>query len=243
MSKPIYEKKDKICNKIAITLLCIGFLVFIVLLWHLTVKYITPYIFRSIIRFFNYDSFINYNNYQILKKYNNKDKAAYLLSNIDKNMNKLIDEFNIKYDDINQLNVCDKQKKLLKTIKYKLNKTYRSNSLQENFPTIVGKDVSYNVNKGEIISICLRNYNNPDEFHEFNDLLFVTIHEIAHSCNESYGHDKKFWKIFRILLEVAVEQNLYQNVNYQRQPNNYCSMKITYNPIFDRSLDDISYFT
>jgi hypothetical protein len=102
MNKPIYENECKFWKKIAITLLCIGLLV---LIWHLTVKCITPYIFRSIIRFFNYDSFINYNNYQILKKYNNKDKAAYLLSNIDKNMNKLIDEFNIKYDDILQENL------------------------------------------------------------------------------------------------------------------------------------------
>ena len=201
------------------------------------------YIISNFIKYIIYsDSFINYNNYQIIKKYNHKDKAYELLSNIDQNVYKLINAFNIKYSNISDLNVCNKQKKLLETIKYKLNKTYRSNSLQENFPTIVGKDVSYNVNKGEVISICLRNYNNPDEFHDFNDLIFVTIHEIAHSCNESYGHDRKFWKIFRILLEVAVENNIYNNINYQKQSTHYCSMKITYNPVFDRSLDDISYF-
>ena len=188
------------------------------------------------------EQFINYQNYQILKKFNHKDKASSLLSNIDQNINEIINAFNTKYSNISDLNVCNEQKKLLDTVKRKLNKTYKSNSLQENFPTVVGKDVSYNINKGEVISICLRNYNNPDEFHEFNDLLFVTIHEIAHSCNESYGHDRKFWKIFRILLEVAVENNLYKNINYQRESTNYCSMKITYNPIFDRSLDDIEYF-
>ena len=188
------------------------------------------------------EQFINYQNYQILKKFNHKDKASSLLSNIDQNINEIINAFNTKYSNISDLNVCNDQKKLLDTVKRKLNKTYKSNSLQENFPTVVGKDVSYNINKGEVISICLRNYNNPDEFHEFNDLLFVTIHEIAHSCNESYGHDRKFWKIFRILLEVAIENNLYKNINYQRESTNYCSMKITYNPIFDRSLDDIEYF-
>ena len=188
------------------------------------------------------EQFINYQNYQILKKFNHKDKASSLLSNIDQNINEIINAFNTKYSNISDLNVCNEQKKLLDTVKRKLNKTYKSNSLQENFPTVVGKDVSYNINKGEVISICLRNYNNPDEFHEFNDLLFVTIHEIAHSCNESYGHDRKFWKIFRILLEVAIENNLYKNINYQRESTNYCSMKITYNPIFDRSLDDIEYF-
>ena len=219
----------------------LGIIIFILIL--VILGSLGYFIYWLIKPFLPSEQFINYNNYQILKKYDNKDKASSLLSNIDQNMNKMIEAFNTKYSNISDLNVCNKQKKLLKTVKYKLNKTYKSNSLQENFPSVVGKDVSYNVNKGEVISICLRNYNNPDEFHEFNDLLFVTIHEIAHSCNESYGHDRKFWKIFRILLEIAVENNLYKNVNYQRQPNNYCSMKITYNPIFDRSLDDISYFT
>ena len=239
MSNSKLEYKTQKCENIKNFIL--GIIIFILILVILgSLGYI---IYWSIKPFLPSEQFINYNNYQILKKYDNKDHAIYLLSNIDQSINKMIEAFNVKYQNINELNVCNKQKKLLKTVKYKLNKTYRSNSLQENFPSVVGKDVSYNVNKGEVISICLRNYNNPDEFHDFNDLLFVTIHEIAHSCNESYGHDKKFWKIFRILLEVAVENNLYKNVNYQRQSTNYCSMKITYNPIFDRSLDDISYFT
>ena len=230
--------KTPACENIKKIILGIVIVLIIVLILGLII-YFLYYLIKP---FLPSEQFINYQNYQILKKFNNKDKAIYLLSNIDQNMNEMINAFNTKYNNISDLNVCNDQKKLLDTVKRKLNKTYKSNSLQENFPTVVGKDVSYNINKGEVISICLRNYNNPDEFHEFNDLLFVTIHEIAHSCNESYGHDRKFWKIFRILLEVAVENNLYKNINYQRESTNYCSMRITYNPIFDRSLDDIEYF-
>lgn len=182
------------------------------------------------------------NNFQIINHYNNKEYAHQLLMDIDKNIIKLINAFNSKYTNISNINICKKQKKLLTSIKHKLNKTYKSSSLQENFPTIVAKEVSYNVDKGKIISICLRNYENPDTFHNLNELMFVAIHEIAHSCNESYGHDTKFWKVFRILLEVAVENNIYTNINYQKQVKNYCSMSISYNPIFDRSLDDIEYF-
>lgn len=182
------------------------------------------------------------NNFQIINHYSNTEQAHKLLVDIDKNIIKLINAFNIKYANISNINICKKQKKLLESIKYKLNKTYKSNSLQENFPTVVAKEVSYNVDKGKIISICLRNYEDPNTFHNLNELMFVAIHEIAHSCNESYGHNTKFWKIFRILLEVAVENNIYTNVNYQKKIKNYCSMKITYNPIFDRSLDDIEYF-
>jgi hypothetical protein len=189
----------------------------------------------------HFESFSNGNFYTI-KRFSNNENAKFLLLEIDKNLIKLIQAFNTKYVDIPSLNMCDEQKNLLSNIKKKLNKTYKSNSLQENYPTVIGKEVSYNVDKGDIISICLRNFYNPDEFHEMNDLMFVSIHELSHSCNKSYGHDKKFWKIFRILLEVAIEDNIYNNINYQIQPKNYCSMNITYNPIFDRSLDDKEYF-
>jgi hypothetical protein len=123
-----------------------------------------------------------------------------------------------------------------------LNKTYKSSSLKENFPKVAGSEVSYNLNKGQIISLCLRNYNDPNKFHDINDLMFVAIHEVSHSCNLSYGHDTKFWKVFRILLEVAVETNLYQNTHYQAMNKNYCSMEISYNPMFDNSLHDENYF-
>lgn len=189
----------------------------------------------------HFESFSNGNFYTI-KRFNNTNKAKNLLLDIDKNLLKLIQAFNTKYDNITALNICNDQKILLSEIKKKLNKTYKSNSLQENYPNVIGKDVSYNLDKGNVISICLRNYNNPDEFHEMNDLMFVAIHELSHSCNKSYGHDKKFWKIFRILLEVAIEDNIYNNINYQIHPKKYCSMSISYSPIFDKSLDDKEYF-
>ena len=191
---------------------------------------------------FSSEHFSNGGFFSVLKKYDNKDHAQELLKSIDSNLLQLIDNFNLKYSNIESMNILKSKKKLLLYIKDKLNNTYQSSSLSENFPTVVGKEVSYNINKGETISICLRDYNEPEKFHEFNDLMFVSIHELAHSCNESYGHDKKFWKVFRILLEVAIENNLYKNINYKNQHKNYCSMRISYNPVFDKSLDDISYF-
>lgn len=188
------------------------------------------------------DTFSNRSSFSVLKKYDNKDNARHILQTIDRNLLMLINKFNYKYSNIDSLNTSNKKKKLLKFIKHKLNRTYKSSSLQENFPKVAGKEVSYNVDKGNVISLCLRHYDNPEKFHDMNDLLFVAIHEVAHSCNESYGHDTKFWKVFRILLEVAVENNLYKNVNYQSMNKNYCSMSISYNPIFDASLDDEYYF-
>lgn len=191
---------------------------------------------------FNTESFSNRSLFSVLKKYDNKDNAKNILQTIDRNILQLIYEFNKRYSNINSLNTSHKKKKLLKYIKHKLNRTYKSSSLQENFPKIAGKEVSYNVDKGNVISLCLRHYDDPNKFHDINDLMFVAIHEVAHSCNESYGHDTKFWKVFRILLEVAVENNLYKNINYQDNKTKYCSMDISYNPIFDVSLNDEHYF-
>lgn len=188
------------------------------------------------------DTFSNRSLFSVLKKYDNKDNARHILQTIDRNLLILINKFNYKYSNIDSLNVPNKKKKLLKFIKHKLNKTYKSSSLQENFPKVAGKEVSYNVDKGNVISLCLRHYDNPEKFHDINDLMFVAIHEVAHSCNVSYGHDTKFWKVFRILLEVAVENNLYKNINYQSMNKIYCSMSISYNPMFDASLDDEYYF-
>jgi hypothetical protein len=191
------------------------------------------------------DQFINYNIngkiYKVLDKDTNSIDAAMLLHRIDTNLINLIDFITEKYKNLNQMDIPDKKKDIIKVIIRRLNKTYESDSLKENFPILPGKDVSYNLNKGDLISLCLRDFSNPNEFHQFNDILFVSIHELAHSCNISYGHDLSFWYIFRFLLENAVEAGIYKNVNYRNNNVNYCSMKITYNPIYDKSLNDEIY--
>ena len=193
------------------------------------------------------ESFINYNtgkkSFMVLDKQNNYEYAAQILNDVDTNILLLIDYINKKYSNLDSIDNKNSKEKLLYIIKNKINATYRSDSLKENFPSVIGKDVSYNLNKGSDISLCLRNYDNPDEFHELNDIMFVAIHEVAHSCNESYGHDKKFWKIFRVLLENAIEIDIFKNINYRKDVVNYCSMHITYNPIFDKSLADKVYFS
>ncbi len=193
----------------------------------------------------NQEQFINYNtgkkSYLVLEKRPDYENAASILNIIDTNILVLISHFNKKYSYIHKYDNNPKNQ-LLFNIKNKLNNSYKSNSLKENFPTKIGTDVSFNVNKGENISLCLRNYNEPHKFHNINDISFVALHELAHSCNQSYGHDLSFWKIFRIILENAIEINIYENNNYKEGNVDYCSMNITYNPIFDNSLDDCNYF-
>lgn len=207
------------------------------------------------------ENFINYTiknkTYKVIEHIDNHDDAAEILHKIDETLIKLINYMDSKYDNItnnkkklnnesknitNNSGMIKEKENFIKEVITKLNKRYNSNSLQENIPNEPMKDVSYNINKGELLSICIRKYEDIYNFHNFNDILFVSIHELAHSCNNGYGHDKKFWKIFRFILENAVEIKLFKNINYTKFPVKYCSMSITYNPIFDKSLDDKYYF-
>ena len=189
-------------------------------------------------------------NYKVLPM-NNKEKAAELLKFVDDNILVLKDHINTKYTDI-ELEMLEKNKKeVMKKIKKRLNETYKSSSLKENYPSKPKVDVSYNLNKGESIALCLREYKNTDEFHEKNDIIFVALHELSHSlncdenafnCGNSYGHDNAFWYIFKILLSEAIEIGIYKKINYNNNPIDYCSMKITYSPLYDPSLYDNNYF-
>ncbi len=65
---------------------------------------------------------------------------------------------------------------------------------------------SYTINKKRIY-ICLRDENN--EYYNFNMLMYVAIHELAHVvCNE-IGHTEKFYNIFRKLLQKAEHLKIY----------------------------------
>jgi hypothetical protein len=49
----------------------------------------------------------------------------------------------------------------------------------------------------------------------------------------SEGHKQIFWQHFKFLLEEAKEINIYKPVDYKKNPEPYCGMKITDNPLYD----------
>jgi len=197
------------------------------------------YFYFGNISYFNYT--INEKSYDVIKDHENYGDAAEILYKIDNTLLDLINKITKKYHK-NDSNISPIKYKIIKNIIYKLQKNYKSHSIKENFPSSPGKDVSFNVNKGEHISLCLRDFKNPKNFHEFNDIIFVAIHELAHSTAVSYQHTDEFWYNFRILLEHAIEFNLYKFRNYITDPVNYCSMEITYTQLIDKNYLDENYF-
>ena len=84
---------------------------------------------------------------------------------------------------------------------------------------------SYSVNKGEEIVFCLR-CKETHLLHDINVLVYVAIHEMAHTACPEIGHTDLFNKIFKFLLEIAVILSLYKYEDYSNYPVQYCGMKL-----------------
>jgi predicted metal-dependent hydrolase len=90
---------------------------------------------------------------------------------------------------------------------------------------------SYSENKGERIVICLRQKEKPYPLIDENTVMFVVLHEMAHLMTTTVGHTPEFWANFRRILKDAIRASVYQEVNYTREPADYCGMKITSSPL------------
>ena len=87
---------------------------------------------------------------------------------------------------------------------------------------------SYNVNKGEQLVFCLRCKNNKS-LHNVNLIVYVAVHEMAHSGCPELGHTPLFNKIFHFFLSEAINIKIYKYENYSTNPVWYCGMKLNTN--------------
>jgi WLM domain-containing protein len=117
---------------------------------------------------------------------------------------------------------------------------FNPNSLKENEPRSLDK-TSFTVNKGEIISLCLREkQSGKNSFHDLNILKFVLLHELSHIVTPELQHTPLFWTNFKFLLEFCEKYKIYISPNYTKDNFNYCGLTVTYTPINDTTL--VSYF-
>lgn len=87
---------------------------------------------------------------------------------------------------------------------------------------------SYTVNKGEEMVLCIRQTNN--NLVPMNDITFVALHEMAHICTSSRDHTPEFWTNFSFLLQEAVKLQLWEYIDYDKRPVDYCGIMITDTP-------------
>ncbi len=84
---------------------------------------------------------------------------------------------------------------------------------------------SYSINKGEELVFCIRS-KTTGKLHNINLLMYVAVHELAHTACPETGHGELFNYIFKFLLQRAIERNLYYYENYSKNPVEYCGMKL-----------------
>lgn len=113
------------------------------------------------------------------------------------------------------------------------------NQLKRNLKNVVIKEsgfntvyTSYTVNKGESIVFCVRSKEitkllNSSTIHDKNLVMYVALHEIAHVACPEYGHTPLFKKIFKFITETAMKLGMYQKMDFDSNPVEYCGMMIT----------------
>ena len=156
----------------------------------------------------------------LVRNLDDKDKAADTLSNMKSKLRKLVDYVIDKSEDGGDTSKFIKP--YIKNIDNKFNYIiFRESTDNSRF-------TSYSINKGEEIVFCLRS-KEDNQVHNINELMYVAIHEIAHVGCPEIGHTPLFKKINKVLLEYAIECNVYYYKDYNSFPENYCGIVLTNN--------------
>lgn len=147
----------------------------------------------------------------IQKDDKNKEKAN-LLSTIVENMYKLKNHL------VKNINNMSEYKQYINQLNNNFNE---STVIYETDPNT--DLTSYSVNKGEEMSFCLKS-KKTGELHDINLLMYVAIHEMAHIGCPEIGHGELFKKIFKKFTEEAINIGIYNKIDYNEKPVEYCGM-------------------
>jgi len=163
-------------------------------------------------------------NHNLIKVISTKDNIEYVvrdLSNSHIAANKLA---GINTKVLLLINNLNENRKGVNKLKSKYNPKTLSETEKGSIHT------SYSVNKGERISLCIRNKDDDSFIENDNVIIFVMIHELAHIMTESIGHTKEFWDNMKFLLEEANKLNIYTPIDYSINNMDYCGMIIKSTP-------------
>lgn len=163
--------------------------------------------------------------YGIQEVFHDSDEALEILAKLHTNMNSFVDKLVNKFPNDERV--------------IRLKKGFKNVKIEETYEKTNDDNTSYTINKGELMSLCLRKNDNKSDnntkrpFHDYNSLCFVVIHEMAHIASVSEGHNSEFIENFKFLLQEAVTMGYYIPVDYSKNPFLYCGkIKVTNNPYY-----------
>ena len=156
-----------------------------------------------------------------------KEEAALLLSKIRERLSKLVEHTSNNIVNEESNNLKDEEKTQNDSLK-RLKKNFRPNNITESSPG--NKYTSYSINKGDKIVFCLRS-KKDNKLVDINTMMFVAIHELAHLMSKSIGHTTEFWDNMRFLLKEGIKIGVYKKQDFNKNPKDYCGIKITDTPL------------
>lgn len=166
---------------------------------------------------------INYNNFEICVKSGKfVDKKKSLLKNLGVHLNNLLAR--LKTLESSHKNV----KRLMKTIGEKgITKLEEINASSSS---------EYTEHNRKTLKLCLgkrKVIEEKEDIIDINTLVFVVLHELAHTMTIEKGHTKEFLDNWKFLLNQAVTINIYTPVNYKNNNHSYCGTRLTNNPLIN----------
>jgi len=161
------------------------------------------------------------NKFYLVRNLDDKQTSSNIISKIDNDLKRLVIQV---YKECLKSDI-NKDKDMLRYIKRIVERIDNIN-YRETSP--YSRHTSYSVNKGEEIVLCIRS-KKTGKLHDYNTILYVAIHEIAHVGCTEIGHTKLFFDINKYLLGKAIKYNIYKMDNYQRSPVSYCGITIKNN--------------
>jgi hypothetical protein len=195
------------------------FILFIVIIILFALILSIIYKYHLLELFIEYRTSTNGKTYGIQESLTDSTKALELLAKLDNNMMSFISRLSSKMPN------DERVKRLVKGFKHA--------KIEETTENTHDDDTSYTINKGESMSLCLREGHSHRPFHDYNTLCFVIIHELAHIASVSEGHNYEFIENFKFLLKEAVEMGYYTPVDYSKNPFMYCGkVRVTNNPFY-----------
>lgn len=146
------------------------------------------------------------------------DLAADRLAHVNNNLNKLVNHLSKKYPENDNVQ--------------RLINGYNPKKIYETLPT--SEFTAYSENKGEKLAFCLdTEKNSKGRLIDMNTLMYVALHEVSHIATKSVGHTDEFWSNFKFMITEAKAINIYNPIDYKKNPARYCGMNISDNPYYD----------